>query len=110
MQSSRASAHKTTMNPSPAMVTYLKEHDAYQFFLVKGHLANRNDIGEDELKTDRAQGSVEDDESHIIGVYFFCFGNDIVERLIAPQKSRNCKTKIRSAATIRTGDIKGDER
>lgn len=59
------------MNPSPAMVTYLKEHDAYQFFLLKGHLANRNDIGEDELKTDRAQGSVEDDESHIIGVYFF---------------------------------------
>lgn len=41
---------------------------------------------------------------------FFWSGNDIVERLIAPQRSRNCKTKSRSAATIRTGDIKGYER
>ena len=70
MQSSRESAHKTTMNLSPAMVIYLKEHDAYQSFLVKGHLASRSDIGKDGLKTDRAQGGAEDNESHIMSVYF----------------------------------------
>lgn len=71
------------------MVTYLKEHDPYKSFLVKGHLASRNDIGEDGLKTDRAQGSAEEDESHIMSVYFFCSGNDIIERLIPRQRSRN---------------------
>ena len=110
MQSSRDSAHKTTMNLSPAMVIYLKEHDAYKSFLVKGNMASRSDIGEDGLKTDRAQGSAEDDESHIMSMCFSCSGNDKLERLIAPQKIRNCKTKTRSAVTIRTGDIKGDER
>ena len=101
MKSSKASAHETTVNLSPAMVTYLKELDAYQSFLVKGHLASRSDIGEDGLKTDRAQGSAEDDESHNISVYFSFSSNDRVERLIAPQKNRNCKTKTQSAATIR---------
>ena len=70
MQSSRAPAHETTVNLSPAMVTYIEEHDSYKSFLVKGHLASRRDIGEDGLKTDRAQGSAEDDGSHM-SVFFF---------------------------------------
>ena len=108
MQSSIASAHQTTVDLSPAMVTYLKEHDPYKSFLVKGHLASRNDIGEDGLKTDHAQGSAEDDESHIMSVLFSCSGNDVVERLIARQRSRNCKRKTRCVATTRKH--KGDER
>lgn len=69
MQPPRDSAYKTTMNLSPAMVIFLKEHDAYKSFLVKGHLASRSDIEEDGLKTARAQGSAEDDES-LMSVYF----------------------------------------
>ena len=69
------------------MVTYLKEHDPYKSFLVKGHLASRNDIGEDGLETDRAQGSAEDEDSHIMIVYISCSGKESVERLIARQRS-----------------------
>ena len=70
MQSFRTPAYKTTVKLSPAMVTYIEEHDSYKSFLVKGHLASRSDIGEDGLKTDHAQGSAEDDESRL-SVYFF---------------------------------------
>lgn len=60
--------HKTTINLSPAMFIYLKEHDAHKSFLVKGHLASSSDIGENWLKTDRVQRGAEDDESHTMSV------------------------------------------
>ena len=51
------------MNLSPAMASYLKEHDAYKSFLVGGHPAN---IGETGLNTDRAKAGTDNDEAHIM--------------------------------------------
>ena len=53
-QPSRISAHQMARKQSPAMVTYLKEQDAYKCFLVGGHLASRSSI---KSETDRASNS-----------------------------------------------------
>ena len=83
------------------MVTYLKEHDVYKSFLVGGHLVSRSNTGGAGLKKDRVQGSADDDKSHSISKFSSYSGSDPVQRLIACQNGRKCKTKSRIATAIR---------
>lgn len=102
MQSSETSAGKSTTDPSPAMVKYLEEHDAYKSFLVGGHLASRKDIEEAGSETERRWDGVGGDEVHVTSEYISSFGRDtvLVQRLIACQKSQKSRMETPFAVTI----------
>ena len=63
-QPSRISTHQIVTKQSPAMVTYLKEQDAYKSFLVGGHLASRGSIQSESV---RASDSASDDKFDATG-------------------------------------------
>lgn len=70
------------------MVKYLEEQDAYKSFLVGGHLASRNNIGEAGFKTERAGDTMHGEKVHAPSEYISSFSSDAVQRLIPCQKSR----------------------
>lgn len=64
-QSSKISVPNTAKGPSPAMVKYLEEQDAYKSFLVGGHLARRLNIEEAGSKAERARNTLGGDKDHV---------------------------------------------
>ena len=110
---SKASVCQTATDPSPAMVKYLQEQDAYQSFLVGGYLASRSNIGEAGSKTDSVGG----DKAYTTSEYFPSLGSDTVQGLIECQKSRKSEREGRARCYQRKDkrlrqkqDAKGTER
>ena len=66
-ETSETSARKPATDPSPAMVKYLEEQDAYKFFLVGEDPASRKTIEEAGSKTERAWDGVRGGKVHITG-------------------------------------------
>ena len=82
------------------MVKYLSDHDAYQSFLVGGHLASRSNKGDAKSRTDDARDSVGGNEAHTTCEYCSSFSTGTAQRLTSGQQSRKCETKPRIAAVV----------
>ena len=86
------------------MVKYLSDHDAYQSFLVDGHLASRSNTGDARSKTDDARNSVGGNKAHTTSEYPSSFSGGTVrvraQRLIATSKAENVRRKPGIAAIV----------
>ena len=89
------------MNLSPAMASYLKEHDAYKSFLVGRHPASGNNIGETGLNTDRANAGTDNDEAHIMSRCDSFSDSNIVPNSLRARKAENLRWRTRSVTTMK---------